>query len=499
MACLHIDGLDERAVGGAPDVSSVVMALRSGVTSTTAGVVMALTTAAVCAGVSSQAGADVTIRIEPPTSLARGRTSVPVVTLQIPAGRFIPAETQGDLRGVWVQTTGSGFYDRALPTYPVPADVRLPGADRLVLAYAGTVTIRLPVEVGAGVSGAEILEVRVGYQLCDQSQCAPFRMQTARRRVQVAEPVPADVSLAYRIDASTVAILAGSTLPNDTTLPQRDMAATFAGRLATLPGDPAATLATATTAADSVWTVHSSRASYRTVTQSFAALVGSVCDDDMPVVRVARADTAGFAAERAKYFLATPGGTNPPPRPRRIVVTPDLTGDQRRALEALIDRQMRVTVATLLAPDPRASAASQPRERSYDRRIRAGEGRLVYHLEAFKLAPDDDTRLFVRAHWALSGAAMTGMTLWIRFDGHTFVVERTDAGVSRLARFDEMFRPNVAESPAAAGMLLNVIPGVDGWARLIFGYVGYESRGVTVSKYTPQGPIDIGVRHGSGC
>ena len=81
----------------------------------------------------------------------------------------------------------------------------------------------------------------------------------------------------------------------------------------------------------------------------------------------------------------------------------------------------------------------------------------------------------------------------------TFVVERTDAGVSQLARFDEMFRPNVAESPAAAGLLLNVIPGADGWARLIFGYVGYESRGVTVSQYTPQGPIAIGVLHGSGC
>src|SRR5437870_10299873 len=81
------------------------------------------------------------------------------------------------------------------------------------------------------------------------------------------------------------------------------------------------------------------------------------------------------------------------------------------------------------------NAAAQPRETEYDRRVLAGQGRLIYHVEAFTLAPDQNPRLYVRAHWKVGARAQTGLTLWLRFDGQHFSVEQTDASVSRSARY----------------------------------------------------------------
>ena len=175
---------------------------------------------------------------------------------------------------------------------------------------------------------------------------------------------------------------------------------------------------------------------------------------------------------------------------------------QRRELEEVLDRQMRITVPSLLAPVPYIqNAAAQPRETEYDRRVLAGQGRLIYHVEAFKLAPDQNPRLYVRAHWKVGARAQTGLTLWLRFDGLHFSVEQTDASVSRLARYLEFkdLGSQLAAQPEYAGMLLNVIPAADGWAYLIIGRRGYEGAGVSVWKYSPAGPRDTGIAYGYGC
>jgi hypothetical protein len=124
---------------------------------------------------------------------------------------------------------------------------------------------------------------------------------------------------------------------------------------------------------------------------------------------------------------------------------------------------------------------------------------LTYHVESFKLAPDGVPRLFVRAYWTAAGEARTGLTLWIRFDGRTFTVERADARVSELARFEEMFWPNVASNALAAGQLVAVVPDSDGWAFVVLANVGYESRSVVVWKYSPDGPVTTGVQYSTGC
>jgi len=163
---------------------------------------------------------------------------------------------------------------------------------------------------------------------------------------------------------------------------------------------------------------------------------------------------------------------------------------------------MRITVPSIFAPDPYIqNAGAQPRKTEYDRRLLAGQGRLMYHVEAFTLAPDQNPRLYVRAHWKVGATAQTGLTLWLRYNGQHFSVEQTGASVSRLARYLE-FRDlgsQLAAQPEYPGMLLNVIPAPDGWAYLIIGRRFYEGAGVSVWKYSPAGPRDTGIAYGYGC
>jgi hypothetical protein len=175
---------------------------------------------------------------------------------------------------------------------------------------------------------------------------------------------------------------------------------------------------------------------------------------------------------------------------------------QRLELEDVINKQMRITVPTAFAPNPyNHDPSQQPRETEYDRRVRQGQGKLVYHLEAFKLAPDEDPRLYVRAYWTADSKAQTGLTLWMRFDGHHFEVEQTDAAILWFARYLEQkdIATNVASRADYAGMLLNVIAADDGWAYIIMGQQGYESQGEWVLKYSPTGPRDTGIAYRFGC
>ena len=48
-------------------------------------------------------------------------------------------------------------------------------------------------------------------------------------------------------------------------------------------------------------------------------------------------------------------------------------------------------------------------------------------------------------------------------------------------------------------MLLNVIAAYDGWAYIIMGQRGYEGAGVSVFKYSPTGPREVGIAYNYGC
>lgn len=466
------------------------------VTLLASGLIVTAGGAPLTSGAQGAQAADLDIRIVS-TTLERGRTSTIVVELTIPETWFVPAETRGLLGGAWVRPATSGLLDRDLAMFPVPAETRLPGTDGPLLAYSGTVSVRVPVAVAPGLSGPTNVEVHVGYQLCDTTRCLPFRLGTAEREMTIRDPVTAPGSLAFRVDESTVAILVDRSHPVDRSLSFAWRMPGFVQPLEELPeGHPARAGFRDDGAVGSRWQLLSSHARFD-VTGSRPAAMHGGCGD-MSLALMGEPRSTAFADEPAKFFLALPAGLPVSDPPRRIARSPRLTADQRRELEALIDGQMRITLPGLFAPDPLGHDRPAV-ETGYERRVREGEGRLAYHLEAWSVAPDEHARLYVRAHWALNGLARIGLTLWIRFDGRSFVVEQSSAAVSRMARYMRRIFGNTAERPEFAGMLLNVIPQPDGWAYVIMGRSGYESSSVTVRKYSPNGPMDTGIVYAHGC
>jgi hypothetical protein len=438
-----------------------------------------------------------------PAELTRGRTSIVTVRVEIPEGMFIPAETRGTLKGSWLQPVDSGFPSRELPTYPAPTLVALAGTNAPMLAYSGIMRIHLPVFAAPGMRGRRNFGVRFAHQLCDSVTCTSVNMAAANTMVEVGEPSPSAGALAFRVDASRVAILLDRrSRQRDEELPFALPVARFAMPIVKVPkghpalldfnrGEPGIALS---------WSIVSSQRRFR-VEATEPAVLQSGCEETMPMALLARIGDASFAADRAKYFLAWP---DDPTSANVAAPSPNgpLTDSQRRTLEGLLDQQMRITLPSVLAPDSQIlSAGAQPKETEYDRRIARGEGRLSYHLESLQLAPYHLTRFYVRAYWAIGRRAQTGLTLWIRFDGQQFTVEQTDASVSRFARYAEakVMGLDVAARPNYAGTLLNVIPASDGWSYLIMGSARYESFGVSLYKYSALGPQVTSLAYGHGC
>jgi hypothetical protein len=450
---------------------------------------------------------DITVVIQPST-LVRGHTSIVDVRVSIPDGHFVPAETRGAVKGAWLQPVET-WLSRALPTYPIPDFVRLPGSSTPVLAYSGTITIRVPIEVPPGVTGRRRFGFRFDYQLCDAASCVAVRTRTTTTEVTVDEPSATDASLAFRVDASHVAIVTDrQARVNDQGVDFVTPAARYALRIAPLPESHAGRAQLDERfGPGSHWTVMSNGRQFDAVAEAPAAFRPGC--EPTPLVLIARITGASFRTERAKYFLARRvDGSRSADSPFRSSLDIDvrLTGTERRELEALLNHQLRMTLPTITAPDhvlvrKLSAAEAQPAETTFDGAIREGKARLVYHVEAFNLAPDGDARLYVRAHWAVGGNAERGLTLWVRYAAGRFQVERSDAAVSRLAPYlaAKDVGSDIAARPEFAGTLLNVIPSSDGWAFVVMGHRGYESFSVSVWKYSPVGPLDTGIAYGYGC
>ena len=218
----------------------------------------------------------------------------------------------------------------------------------------------------------------------------------------------------------------------------------------------------------------------------------------MPLGWMAHVSEPSFARDGGDYFLATKSTWSSAVSAKSVAVKVDLTPVQRRDLDAVIDQQMRVTLPSVFAPKVGEFGEPTLSVTPADREVQAGRSQLVTHVEAYRLAPDRDPRFYVRAHWTVAGASHVGMTLWIRFDGHRFTVERTDATVTLRSHYGSEGIGDLT-APRAGGSLLNVIPSGDGWAYLIEDSFGYEAAEIAVWKYGPDGPMETGIAWGTGC
>jgi hypothetical protein len=362
-------------------------------------------------------------------------------------------------------------------------------------AYRDTVSIPVPVEVPPGGNGKQVLSIEVGFQLCDLQACRSFSTAEARTDVMIVEPDVPKEYIAYTLDPTHVAILVDHEVaePEDAKSLGRPIA-TFGAELAGIPNDLAGI--PATQAKGSAWMIQSDGRRFEAVVERFGAAGSDAQHAQLALV--ARVVTPTFQNEGARYFLASSRELGQTLDDSPSITRPDeLTNAQRQSLENLIDSQMRITLPSVFAP-----GYLQARPSTYDERVLAGKAKLVYHLEAFKLAADADTRLFVRAYWVVGPQAQTGLTLWIRIQGGGFVVERTDASLTRFARLDIIERDRgldaAADTAGFAGFLLNVIQASDGFAYVIMKHRGYESLGIRVLKYSADGPLETGIGYAEG-
>ena len=416
-------------------------------------------------------------------------------------GTYVPAETVDTLQGAWVRVVdrpATYFISREAPTYPIPDRVVLPvGAHAVsVRAYRKTLSIPVPVEVPPGGSEKQVLAIEVGFQLCDLQACRSFSTTQVRTDVMIVEPDVPKEYMAYTMDPTHVAILVDHEVaqPEGAKSLGRPLA-TFGAELAGIPDDLADV--PSVQAKGSRWIVQSDGRRFEAVVERFGAAAGFDAQHAQ-LALVARVVTPTFQNEGARYFLALSRKAAQTLDESPSITRPDeLTNAQRQSLESLIDSQMRITLPSVFAP-----GYLQARPSTYDERVLAGKAKIVYHLEAFRLAPDADTRLFVRAYWVVGPRAQTGLTLWIRVHGEGFVVERTDASLTRFARLDIIERDGAvnAASDAAgfAAFLLNVVQAPDGFAYVIMKHRGYESLGISVLKYSADGPLDTGIGYAEG-
>jgi len=142
---------------------------------------------------------------------------------------------------------------------------------------------------------------------------------------------------------------------------------------------------------------------------------------------------SAFAQSRREYFVVrrTPVESADPPSTAQLGELPDWkpTPPMRKQIAQQLTDRMKQELAKI---DARllANAASpgeaagelpvggaRPRLQEWlqaDQSLARGEGALDYDLHAYRLTPDGDPRLFVRARWRLADATAFLMTAWFR-------------------------------------------------------------------------------------
>jgi hypothetical protein len=433
-----------------------------------------------------------------PATLTRDRTTVLEVRIQIPEGRFIPAETRGDIQGAWMRPDDSLVSASRLPTWPMPSRRLVGAADASMLTYTDAITVRLPVHVPPGVRGAWRVGIDFGYQLCDPVRCELPRVAKNEAVLTVAEPPAPAATLAFRVDEQRVAILLDRRATHDRALPTSPLAARVMPLIRLAQDHPALAAFPVDGRAGARRTLVSNGASFVAIAEQPAALAAG-CEDDMPLALVARVQDTRFARHRSKYFLALPSGGEPGAE-RSLTIDATFSASTRQRFEQLVNDQMRITLPSAFPPKRELGDRLAPQKTAADRRFENGEGRLTYHVETFALAPDGFPRLYVRAYWTVGARSQIGMTLWMRRDGENFAVEHTDTSITTASRMMELKEDlRLAANSHYAGILLNVVPADDGWAYLLMGQGGYEYWGVSALKYTPLGPMPTGIHWGHGC
>jgi hypothetical protein len=203
-----------------------------------------------------------------------------------------------------------------------------------------------------------------------------------------------------------------------------------------------------------------------------------------------------FARVKAHYFIATPDAA--------VAATPSPIGPFTASLSPARRRQLEATLNDLLirelpgiSADSRTGPGDAARQRM-DRTLQAGQGRLTYDVQGYRLTAADRL-LFVRARWFVGSRLGFEAAAWLREapSAASLSVVDTDLWAASWLR-TRLARGTIYDSNL--GLVLNVFDrDGDGWAEVLTAREGYEGVAIRLRRYTSQGFVDDGPAMQQGC
>jgi hypothetical protein len=222
------------------------------------------------------------------------------------------------------------------------------------------------------------------------------------------------------------------------------------------------------------------------------------CGEGWGVVAGVAADEAAvFDAVPEQYFAGRRERLAAPPKPITKVgaISLTLSDVDRAALTTLVEteRQRAWPALHRQAEDIYArmrDGAEAQTWRALDARFDRGEAVLDYNFQAFRMTPDGDPRLFVRATWRIAGTVVYAMSAWVHLSGG-FSIDDVDASVTLHLRYGSEGVGNPWRDEFL-GVVLNVLDtDGDGRGEVLLTVAGYESQGMELFVY----PIAPGRPH----
>jgi hypothetical protein len=324
-----------------------------------------------------------------------------------------------------------------------------------------------------------------------------------------------DWHVAQRVDARRIVVLFGG---GQLWIPQRALEAMpvvaqtrtrTPGRLWALPPDRVKEIAGDAARPGDRWIVDAGRRGRFHVTVDQLVIGYKDCGEAWGVLAtVAPDEAARFETVTEKYYVARLEREEEPAAVRTSLgpIAFQLDDARRTELAALLEQE-RVRTWADVKPDAEDSYSRAEKRglkwparwRSLDARLARGEGALTFDVQAFRLTPDGDPRLFVRARWSAAGYVAYALSAWVRMS-NTLVAEDTNPWFSRAMRMGEFQQWPVTDR--SLGLVLNVhdLDG-DGRAEILFTTEGYENLSVDLLGY-PQmtGPRKVTlVNYSDGC
>ena len=255
---------------------------------------------------------------------------------------------------------------------------------------------------------------------------------TATQALTTRAPLGRDWMVAQRVDDRRVVVLSEG---GELYIPQRELESSAPilqtrtrtpGPLFELPASRIQDILGTAARIGDRWTIDTGRGGeFHAIVERFV-LGYKNCGEAWGVV--AAVDEPRFRAVTDKYFMARQASSEARPVTRSTVgpVPYQLTDGRRAGIAGLLERELRRTWPSVRdeaaqwygrADDARHQQWSAQWKR-LDAGVDRGEGRLSFDVQAFRLTPDGDPRLFVRARWVIGGLVVYAMSVWVR-DGST--------------------------------------------------------------------------------